>query len=276
MVAHIAASAPVLDALLPSIRPRVKNAAHTPSAPLQLSSGFPGDVVKATLPSANDGSPEAMRELATGLHACAEANMASDDEIERLVARRSLGRQLLSKNARIVSPADDAAEVKRLEDIRDSCVTVSPDATKQWLDWLEKAAATGDADSRFQYAWEALEEFPTQASREENAEEYLRRRDLAFGLLQDSVANGDCSSGILNGFRKVSPDPLTRYVYEGLLLQHALDYYSTASLPPDVVNSESQGVQAALTNLSISVPVEQRGLAQATIRNILQNYCTQF
>lgn len=222
------------------------------------------------------GSPDAMHELASALHECSRAQMLSDDEIERQVAKRSLGREILSGDGTTSSPAEDAARVKRLERVRDSCRQIPKAESDQWINWLEKSASAGDSQARVEFAWQALDEFPTQEAREENAEEYVRRRDEAFGLLQDSIANGDCSNGILNGFRKVSPDPLNEYVYEGLLLQHALDSLNDGRLPPDVVSIETQSVEATLNNLALGVPAAQRNLAQATTRDILQNYCTAF
>ncbi len=204
--------------------------------------------------------------------------MGSNDEIEQLVAKRSLGRDALRGDGKKSNPSDDALEAKRLEGIRDSCSPIPKSESDHWLDWFEKSAVAGDSEARAAFAWSALDEYSTPQSKEENADEYLRRRNEAFALLQDSIANGDCSNGILNGFRKVSPDPLRQYVYEGLLLQHALDDYASGKIPypPNVISQETESINVTLTNLASYVPEEQRGSAQATIRDILQNYCRQF
>ncbi len=266
----------VIAALLPKRKP---SAAKTASAPFQSTrppGAAPGDLAKEVTAEAVTGSPEAMRVLSNALRECARADMGSDDEIEVRVAKRSLGREVLTGGHTASDPGRDAAEVKRLEGIRDSCAQIPKSTSDKWLDWLEKAAVAGDSEARAAFAWSALQEFATPQAKEENAEEYLRRRDEAFDLLQDSIANGDCSNGILNGFRHVTPDPLTQYVYEGLLMQHTLDDFSSGRFPADYVNQESQSLTVFLNNLANGVPIEQRASAQATMRDILQNYCTQF
>ena len=266
----------VITALLPK---RTRSTAKISSAPFKGTysrSNAPGDLAQEATAEALAGSSAAMLVLGTALHECARANMGSDDEIEVSVAKRSLGRDVLASGQTGSDPARDAAEAKRLEAIRDSCSQISKSASDRWLDWLEKAAVAGDSEARVAFAWSALQDYATPQAQEENAEEYVRRRDEAFDMLQDSIANGDCSNGILNGFRKVSPDPVTQYVYEGLLLQHTLDDFSSGRFPVDYVNLETQSLNATLSNLAAGVPLEQRGLAQATTRDILQNYCTQF
>jgi hypothetical protein len=273
---HAVPRSEVITALLPKRRANSLSTRSETIRSAHLISDAPGDVAKEVKAEAIAGSPDAMHELASALHECSRAQMLSDDEIERQVAKRSLGREILSGEGTTSSPGDDAARVKRLERVRDSCLQIPKAESDQWINWLEKSATAGDSQARVEFAWQALDEFPTQEAKEENAEEYVRRRDEAFGLLQDSIANGDCSNGIFNGFRKVSPDPLNEYVYEGLLLQHALDDLNDGRLPPNVVSIESQSVQAILNNLALGVPAAQRSLAQATTRDILQNYCTAF
>lgn len=268
--------ADVIAALLPKRQPSLTKIYSAPFSGAHLIYQAPGDLAKEATPDALAGLPDAMHVLAMALRECTRADMGSDDDIEKKVAKRSLGREILKGDSANSNPAQDAAEVKRLEGIRDSCRQIPSSESNQWLNWLEKSAAAGDSQARAAYAWLALQEFQTQEAKEENAEEYVRRRDAAFAMLQDSIANGDCSNGLLNGFRQVSPDPLNHYVYEGLLLQHALDDFSTGRFAPDYVNRESQSVTAFLNNLADAVPLEQRGSAQATIRDILQNYCTQF
>ena len=217
-----------------------------------------------------------MHQLGQALRACAQADMGSDEEIEQKVAKRAIGRELLRGDSASPNVTADAQEVARLEGIRDSCKQLTKDEMDQSLIWLERSAALGDPEARFSYAWTLLQDFPTAEAKEDNAEEYIRRRDLAFGFLQDSIANGDCTNGILNGFRTTTPDPISNYVYEGLLLQHALDIYGSGLFPPDVAATESASVSATLNNLASNVPVDQRAAAESTTRDILQNYCTNF
>jgi hypothetical protein len=268
--------AAILQNLLPQRRgvPPVKSPA--PFKPQHQVQTAPGDLAKEATPEADAGSPEAMRQLAQALRACARADMGSDEELEQKVAKRSIGQELLNGNSAAPNVSDDAHEVARLEGIRDSCKQLSKDETDQGLSWLERSAAAGDSEARFGYAWTLLQDFPTAEAKEDNAEEYLRRRDLAFEFLQDSIADGDCTGGILNGFRTAAPDPVSQYVYEGLLLQHALDIFASGQFPPDVAAEESQSVMATLNYLASSVPVDQRAAAENTTRDILQNYCTDF
>ena len=217
-----------------------------------------------------------MRQLGQALRACAHADMGSDEEIEQKVAKRSIGQELLRGDSASPNVTTDAQEVARLEGIRDSCKQLTKDEMDQSLTWLERSAAAGNPEARFGYAWTLLQDFPTAEAKEDNAEQYIRRRDLAFGFLQDSIANGDCSGDILNGFRTASPDPVSQYVYEGLLMQHALDLYASGQFPPDEAAMESQSVTARLNYLALNVPLDQRAAAENTTRDILQNYCTEF
>ena len=127
---------------------------------------------------------------------------------------------------------------------------------EQGLTWLEHLAAAEDPEARFGYAWTLLQDYPTAEAKEDNAEEHIHRRDLGFDFLQDSIANGDCTNDILNGFRTVPPDPISNYIYEGLLLQHALDIYGSGRFPPDVAARESASVSATLNNLAAQVSVD--------------------
>jgi hypothetical protein len=275
-----AASAPLQQAILPNLLPRKRGVPAIVSLSKfetrhQIQSA-PGDVAKEATADANAGSPEAMRQLGQALRACEQADMGSDEEIEQKVAKRAIGQALLRGDS---SPPDvdaDAREAARLEGIRDSCKQITKDEMDQSLTWLERSAAAGDPDARFSYVWTLLQDFPTAEAKEDNAEEYVRRRDLGFAFLQDSIANGDCTNGILNGFRTVTSDPISTYVYQSLLLQHALEIYASGRFPPDVAATESASVSATLNNLASNVPVDQRAAAENTTRDILQNYCTDF
>jgi hypothetical protein len=236
----------------------------------------PGDVAKESDAEARAGLPEAMRQLGQALLACAHADMSSDEEIEQKIAKRSIGRELLKGDSSIPNVAYDAQEVDRLKRVRESCKLVTKDDMAQGLTWLERSAEAGDSEARAKYAWTALDEFPTYEAKEDNAEGYLRRRDLALGYLKDSIANGDCSNGILNGFRKATSDPVSNYVYQSLLYQHALQDYDSGKFPPDVAARESAGLEAMLAYMASTVPVDQRAAAENTTRDILQNYCTTF
>jgi hypothetical protein len=230
----------ILQKLLPQRR-GVSQAGFTPSFKPQHQIQFaPGDLAEEATPQANAGSPEAMRELGEALRACARADMGSDEEIEQKVAKRSIGQQLLRGDPSAPDVKADAREVARLKGVRDSCKQVTKDDMDQALNWLERSAAAGDRDARFGYAWTLLQDFPTAEAKVDHAEEYIRRRDLAFGFLQDSIANGDCTSGVLNGLRTATPDAISNYVYEGLLLRHALDLYASGQFPPDVAATEPQ------------------------------------
>ena len=274
------ASSPPQPVILPNLLPQrhgvLPAKSPAPFKPQHQIQFAPGDLAKEATAEANAGSPAAMRQLAQALRACARADMSSDEEIEQKVAKRSIGQALLNGNSNAPNVSADAQEVARQEGVRDSCKQLSKDEIDQSLNWLERSAAAGDSKARSSYAWTLSSDFPTAEAKEDNAEEYIRRRDLAFGFLQDSIANGDCSNGILNGFRMASPDPVSQYVYEGLLMQHTLDDYASGRFPPDVAAMESQSVTARLNYLASGVPVDQRAAAENTIRDILQNYCTDF
>jgi|SRR5450432_424812 len=276
-----AASSPPRSAILQNLLPQRRGVppAGSPESfkPQHQVQTAPGDLAKEATAEANAGSPEAMRQLSQALLACARADMGSDEEIEQKVAKRSIGRELLKDDSSIFpNVSADAHEVARLEGIRDSCKQLTKGEIDQGLSWLERSAAAGDSEARAGYAWTLLNDFPTAEAKEDNAEEYIRRRDLAFGFLQDSIANGDCTNGILNGFRTVTSDPISTYVYQSLLLQHALEDYGSGRFPPDVAARESASVSAMLNYLASNVPVDQRAAAENTTRDILQNYCTDF
>ena len=274
------ASSPPQPVILPNLLPQRRGVlpakSPAPFKPQHQIQFAPGDLAKEATAEANAGSPAVMRQLGQALRECARADMGSDEELEQKVAKRAIGQELLRGDSAGPNVTADAQEVARLEGIRDSCKQITKDEMDQSLAWLERSAAVGDPDARFSYAWTLLQDFPTAEAKEDNAEEYIRRRDLGFAFLQDSIANGDCTNGILNGFRTVTSDPISTYVYQSLLLQHALEYYASGQLPPDVAARESASVTATLNNLAYNVPVDQRAAAENTPRDILQNYCIDF
>ena len=233
----------------------------------------PGDLALEASAAAENGSTVAMTELSSALKLCAEANMGTDEEIDRKVAAQSVGREKLDRSSSDlqVQRAVKLAEFQKRT--RDSCKKIPAEQTKRWLDWLERAAAEGDARARGAYAWSALDDYKTDEDRAMNADEYLRRRDAAYSFLQDSVANGDCGPNILNGFRKVSPDAVSAYIYQGVLIRSSLEALKAGGAPPDVVARETSALDAWLKTLAGAVPPERLTDATNTTSYIIQNYC---
>jgi hypothetical protein len=206
--------------------------------------------------------------------------MGDDDEVEAAIVKRSLVFEAGRKNAGMPVEKDAGyfagiqGQIANAKETRDSCRNVPVAESQTWLSWMEKAAIAGDERARFAYAWTALDEFKTREDQLANNDEYIRRRDTASGLLQDSIANGDCDDMLLNGFRKVSPDPATGYVYQSILLRRGLAVL--ASRPPSQdTGQERASINQKIKELAAAVPDDQLAAADNSITYIQQNYCNQ-
>jgi hypothetical protein len=248
--------------------------------PFEVLAKAPDKIIAEAKDAANNGIPAAQRALAQALYKCATAPMGDDDEVEAAIVKRSLVFEAGRKNAGIPLEKDAGyfagiqGQIADAKETRDSCRNVPVAESKTWLSWMEKAAIAGDEQARFAYAWTALDEFKTREDQLANNDEYIRRRDTASGLLQDSIANGDCDDMLLNGFRKVSPDPVTGYVYEGILLRRGLAVLST-SPPSQDIELQRASINKRIKELAADVPDDQLAAANNSIAYIQQNYCNQ-
>jgi len=258
---------------------RTKRVAHV-QATFEIAATAPDAIVAQSKDAAQKGNPAAQRVLADALYKCATEPMGSDDEVEAAIVKRSLVYEAAMKKAGVPVQKDAAylgaiqGQVEVAKATRDSCKNVPTEESKDWLSWMEKAAIAGDQEARADYAWRALDEYKTNEDRLANDDEYARRRDKAFGLLQDSIENGNCNDAILNGFRKVSPDAATSYVYQSLLLRRGLAILSTSPPSPDV-EMQRESINQELKRLAAAVPDDQLATADQSISYIQQNNCQE-
>lgn len=200
----------VLKSVVPA---RPKQKLHAQST-FEVAATSPDTVAAEASDAAKKGVPAAQRVLADALYTCAMANMGDDDAVEAAVVKRSLVYEAAMKRAGM--PVEENAgylasiqdQIANAMEIGDACKNVPAADSQNWLSWMEKAAIAGDDEARADYAWRALDECKTREDQLANDDEYVRRRDEAFGFLEDSIVNGDCNDMVLNGFRKVSPDGL--------------------------------------------------------------------
>ena len=272
--------APIMRENLPQAKTATvpKSDLFRPVHPFQ---DHPALSVSETLDAAKSGSMKAMYQLSRAYRTCATTHYGTDEEIEKKVAALSLAQDDRAKVQSGVDSAQNvsmaATEVQRRKTVRDECKTMPDADIKTWRNWLEKSAALGDANARADFSRTVLDDFKDEQSQQENFTEYSARRDQAFDMLQDSVANGDCSSRILNGFRWVHQDSAQSYIYESLLWKHAI---STIADNPqgsaENAQREQSNINALLSNQLAGVPADQRDAADATSDYILSNYCKSF
>lgn len=254
-------------------------AAEAPFAP-KASLLNPQQLVAEAEGPANNGSASAMYWMSLALKKCSTADKGSNDQIEAKVALRSVGREAMQRDrgqpvdANVV--AKEAADTARMmETLRDECAKLPADQVSGWQDWLEKSAAAGNSTARAEFAHSVMNEFKDISYKEEHYEEFSRKNALAIRYLNDSAANGDCGNDILNGFRWVQQaDAANEYIYQSLLLKHALLEFSTDTrTPANVVDRETLSLNAWLRNLADKVPRNQLADAEGASDYILSNVC---
>jgi hypothetical protein len=252
-----------------------------PAAPIKPKATYdkPAQLVREVQAEADAGSASAMYMMETALRRCATADMRSDQEIEALAVKRSLGQDALDRDAG--RTIDEATETQRatdsarlIESVRDECKQLPAEQIASWKTLLERSAQSGDPEARTAYAHAISDEFKDRQHLLENYDEFKRQNDLANSYLQDSVANGDCSDVVLNGFRWVTSDPTSTYVYQSLLLKSALRWYGTHPVMDQrLLDAETASLNASLKNLAMKIPADQIENADAAANYILQNIC---
>jgi hypothetical protein len=239
----------------------------------------PAQLVREVEAEANSGSASAMYMMQTALKRCSTADMRTDQEIEATVAKRSLGKEAMDRDAgRTVDEEKETQHAtnnaRYIENLRDECKQLPAEQIASWKTLLQRSAEGGDPEARTAYAHAISEEFKDPQYLLENYDEFKRQNDLANSYLQDSIANGDCGYMVLNGFRWVKSDPTSTYVYQSLLLKSALtDYANHPEIDARTLDSEIASLNATLKDLALHVPADQLGEADAAANYILQNVC---
>ncbi|MBO9662827.1 hypothetical protein [Dokdonella sp.] len=167
--------------------------AKTPAAPDLPAPDVPANrAIEALRALAEQGRPDAMRELSMRLMYCAGADSEPDEEIRRNALKRFYWRNG-HEPATELEIGQVAAEVEDRARRREDCTGVDPALLENRVAWLEKAARAGDARARLDYANWGLHGM----GREDilmHPDEVERRRQTAADLLQQALAAGDCDA----------------------------------------------------------------------------------
>ena len=228
------------------------------------SNASPSDVLSAESQAADAGDPVALRDVAFALHACAFADMGSDDQMKEHVAAQiaNVQRAAALSGQHVDSDGLSKQMYTQRQQIRESCAHVSPQQAKGWLSAMEKAAAAGDNAAREQYYKDALGEM-SQRDRSDFPDEYARRRSLGFNYLADALTDGDCSSQVLSGLHDTASDLATSYVYGSILVGGA----------KNAGYDEQTAINRYLQGLSAGVSDSDLLAAQNTASYVSNMYC---
>lgn len=207
------------------------------------------------------GDAVAARRLGFTLANCNRFVDVSDEKIEDAVVDSAAHGMTVKDGSREVSPDEIAALYKlSVRQKRRDCRNVSgldePDALKKAFEWIERAAALGDADAQAIYGALAFTGFDTRNALVD-AEQMRDRRQLATDYLQRSLSQGDALALVQMSGRYLDgtlfpADPEKAYAYAWA--------YSLTSRASDV---EAGLLEAMLAQRAASLDEAARDRARA-------------
>ena len=212
------------------------------------------------------GDAVAARRLGLTLANCNRFVDVSDEKIEETVVDSSARGMTVKDGNRVVPPDEMLSLIKLgMRQKRHDCKGVSgldePDAWKKAFQWIERAAALGDADAQAVYGTLAFADFDARNALVD-AERMRDRKQLAIDYLQRSLAQGDAQalmqmSGRYADGLLFAPDPEKAYAYVWAyslthandvapeLLHHMLDQRAAPLDEPARERARAEGQQLA-------------------------------
>ena len=249
---------------------------NPPGFPMLLRTTDPASVIAEMKPSANAGTPAAIRVTGQALKLCAIAKkLGSDEQMVQSVAAASMNIEYLEKKGHklVLEGQLEGTKIqdKLLDDAKklaESCRSVSTEDANAWRDWLKKASDLGDIR-----ATEDLAMANWQDSRDKDLtmEQRDAAADAAVDLALNEVANGNCNSEEVTVLTYAGKDPLVTYVYGNVMLNRGLRGLNT--LLPEDQQRELDFIQTRQRELAAAVPPERMPEANQQLQYVSKNYC---
>ena len=229
-------------------------------------------------PLAESGRADAMLALGRALLDCRVVGHGSDEtirnrQIDRLLkAQQSLPNSINDEQLRWMV---DVA-TRRYVNMRNQCADVDPDEIPSWLDWIDRAAATGDLMAAFDYVTlaintESLDGEVVTISPDEIARRKARGSEFLWNLLE----RGDCDvlptivgayldAAIAPVAIDIEPDPAKAYAFMRALVLWR------SEIP---VSDDDADWQQGLSELAQKLDPAQIAASTMKGRAIYEQYC---
>ncbi len=230
---EVAAPALPSVSIATALEPHARDAHGTPGLYVADSDPTRPDLtIESALGAARAGDTAAMRALSQALKLCASLQATNDEAVVAKELRLAEFYKQFARDtgAKYDSNAVDAEfELKAAQQlqVKKLCDSIPEKDVSDWLHWLEKAAAAGDASAKLEYGSAVLARTADVNWIYANLQETARQKQRAFHFLKELADSGDCT--VSTQMEILAPTPTMAYAYSLVSLEQIPDQSSVAN-----------------------------------------------